>query len=103
MKWRWNDEEVAFIIVDDGPGFPPEIVSRIGEPYMSTRQGGRSAAAGLASACSSPRRCWSARARRSPSAIPTRRARARLVEIVWPRAAFLRADADMRRAMFDTA
>ena len=31
--------EVAFAIVDDGPGFPPEIVNRIGEPYMSTRQG----------------------------------------------------------------
>ena len=26
-------------IVDDGPGFPPEIIDRIGEPYMSTRQG----------------------------------------------------------------
>ena len=26
-------------IIDDGPGFPPEIIDRIGEPYMSTRQG----------------------------------------------------------------
>ena len=30
---------VGFTIIDDGPGFPPEIIDRIGEPYMSTRQG----------------------------------------------------------------
>ena len=29
----------ASTIIDDGPGFPPEIIDRIGEPYMSTRQG----------------------------------------------------------------
>ena len=29
----------ASSIIDDGPGFPPEIIDRIGEPYMSTRQG----------------------------------------------------------------
>jgi two-component system sensor histidine kinase RegB len=39
IRWRWDDEAVAVTIVDDGPGFPPEIVNRIGEPYMSTRQG----------------------------------------------------------------
>ena len=39
MHWRWNDEAVTIEVVDDGPGFPPEILDRIGEPYMSTRQG----------------------------------------------------------------
>jgi two-component system, sensor histidine kinase RegB len=39
VHWSWNEEEVKFRIVDDGPGFPPEIIDRIGEPYMSTRQG----------------------------------------------------------------
>lgn len=39
IRWRWDDGNVAIDIVDDGPGFPPEIVDRIGEPYMSTRQG----------------------------------------------------------------
>src|SRR5690606_21808036 len=39
VRWRWNDDEVGFQIVDDGAGFPPEIVNRIGEPYMSTRHG----------------------------------------------------------------
>ena len=39
VHWRWNDEAVTIEVVDDGPGFPPEILDRIGEPYMSTRQG----------------------------------------------------------------
>ncbi len=39
VHWSWDDEHVAFRIVDDGPGFPSEIIDRIGEPYVSTRQG----------------------------------------------------------------
>ena len=39
VRWRWDDSAVTIEIVDDGPGFPPEILDRIGEPYMSTRQG----------------------------------------------------------------
>lgn len=35
---HWDDENVRLAIRDDGPGFPPEIIDRIGEPYMSTRQ-----------------------------------------------------------------
>ena len=30
----WSDEDVAVAISDDGPGFAPEIMSRIGEPYV---------------------------------------------------------------------
>ena len=39
VRWRWDDMAVTIEIVDDGRGFPPEILDRIGEPYMSTRQG----------------------------------------------------------------
>jgi two-component system sensor histidine kinase RegB len=39
IRWRWDETAVAIEIVDDGRGFPPEILDRIGEPYMSTRQG----------------------------------------------------------------
>ncbi len=39
LRWRWDDGDVVIDIIDDGPGFPPEIIDRIGEPYMSTRQG----------------------------------------------------------------
>jgi two-component system sensor histidine kinase RegB len=37
MEASWNDEIVEVGIVDDGPGFAPEIMTRIGEPYVSSR------------------------------------------------------------------
>ena len=37
----WNGEDVAVTIVDDGPGFAPEIMDRIGEPYVTSRRRGR--------------------------------------------------------------
>ena len=35
---RWNEDSVDVVIIDDGPGFAPEILSRIGEPYVSSRK-----------------------------------------------------------------
>jgi two-component system sensor histidine kinase RegB len=35
---NWSDDEVHVVISDDGPGFAPEILSRIGEPYVSSRR-----------------------------------------------------------------
>ena len=32
-----RDDEVAITIADDGPGFAPGIIDRIGEPYVTTR------------------------------------------------------------------
>ncbi len=32
----WNEDTVVVIIGDDGPGFPPEIKDRIGEPYVTS-------------------------------------------------------------------
>ncbi len=40
----WDDDDVALTIADDGPGFRPEIINRIGDPYVTTRR--RSANAG---------------------------------------------------------
>ncbi|WP_237152668.1 ActS/PrrB/RegB family redox-sensitive histidine kinase [Oryzibacter oryziterrae] len=34
----WTEERVAIVIRDDGPGFAPEILARIGDPYVTTRQ-----------------------------------------------------------------
>src|SRR4030088_2128123 len=33
----WNNETVEIVISDDGPGFAPDILKRIGEPYLSRR------------------------------------------------------------------
>ena len=34
----WSSEDVAVTIIDDGPGFAPEIMDRIGEPYVTSRR-----------------------------------------------------------------
>jgi two-component system sensor histidine kinase RegB len=35
---QWSAEEIALTIEDDGPGFAPEIMDRIGEPYVTGRR-----------------------------------------------------------------
>ncbi len=35
----WNNETVEIMVSDDGPGFAPDILKRIGEPYLSRRRG----------------------------------------------------------------
>ena len=35
----WTDETLEVSITDDGPGFAPEIIARIGEPYVTSRPG----------------------------------------------------------------
>src|SRR6478735_6779100 len=34
----WNTETLEIVISDDGPGFAPDILKRIGEPYLSRRR-----------------------------------------------------------------
>lgn len=34
---RWTPDAVFVRIEDDGPGFPPQVLSRVGEPYVTTR------------------------------------------------------------------
>lgn len=34
----WTEDEVSVVIADDGPGFAPEVMSRIGEPYVRSRR-----------------------------------------------------------------
>jgi two-component system sensor histidine kinase RegB len=35
----WNNEKVEIVISDDGPGIAPDMLKRIGEPYLSRRPG----------------------------------------------------------------
>jgi len=35
----WNNDTVEIVVSDDGPGFAPDILRRIGEPYLSRRRG----------------------------------------------------------------
>ncbi|MGY8668423.1 ActS/PrrB/RegB family redox-sensitive histidine kinase [Bradyrhizobium sp. UFLA05-109] len=34
----WNIDNIEIVISDDGPGIPPDILNRIGEPYLSRRR-----------------------------------------------------------------
>jgi two-component system sensor histidine kinase RegB len=101
VGWRWNEDEVAFTIIDDGPGFPPEVVGRIGEPYMSTRQGaerGGGLGLGLFIAKTLLERSGATLSFRNSNE-PGQGA---IVRISWPRAAFL-ASGQVSEAMFDVA
>jgi len=35
---QWNEDTVALSIGDDGPGFSPDVMHRIGEPYVTGRR-----------------------------------------------------------------
>jgi two-component system sensor histidine kinase RegB len=37
----WDRATVTVEVADDGPGFPPHLLGRLGEPYLSTRAGDR--------------------------------------------------------------
>lgn len=37
IEASWNEHEVNIAVSDDGPGFAPEILGRIGEPYLRAR------------------------------------------------------------------
>jgi two-component system sensor histidine kinase RegB len=39
VEGSWDAESLRVSICDDGPGFTPEILSKIGEPYITTRSG----------------------------------------------------------------
>ena len=34
---RWDSENLEITVEDDGPGFSPDIMARLGEPYVTTR------------------------------------------------------------------
>jgi two-component system sensor histidine kinase RegB len=42
----WNNETVEIVISDDGPGIAPDMLKRIGEPYLSRRRSADEAQSG---------------------------------------------------------
>ena len=39
----WNTETIEIVISDNGPGIAPDMLKRIGEPYLSRRRGAEEA------------------------------------------------------------
>lgn len=37
VEAAWDQEAVSVTITDDGPGFAPELMARLGEPYLTSR------------------------------------------------------------------
>ncbi len=37
VQVQWGHSAIIVTMMDDGPGFSPQVLSRIGEPYISTR------------------------------------------------------------------
>ncbi len=89
VGWSWTDQMIRLEVRDDGPGFPPDIIDRIGEPYVSTRQGaepGGGLGLGLFIAKTLLERSGAAlRFQNAPQ-----RGQGALVEIVWSREDFVK-------------
>ena len=88
LRWSWNEARIDLSVVDDGPGFPAEIIDRIGEPYMSKRppgEGGGGLGLGLFIAKTLLERSG-ATVSFSNAGEPGKGA---LVKVSWPRQAFL--------------
>src|SRR4051812_40481687 len=88
---RWTADWVSVEIRDDGPGFAPEVLLRVGEPYVTTRgsrrldqEGGSGLGLGLFIAKTLIERSG-AQLTLTNSMPPQRGA---VVRISWPRAAF---------------
>jgi two-component system sensor histidine kinase RegB len=39
VRAEWGQSDLRLAVEDDGPGFAPEILERIGEPYVTSRPG----------------------------------------------------------------
>ena len=39
VRQRWDFASLSVEVMDDGPGFPPALLQRLGEPYLSSRAG----------------------------------------------------------------
>jgi two-component system sensor histidine kinase RegB len=83
---RWSDEEVRIYVTDDGPGFAPSVLAKLGEPYFSERrieQRGGGMGLGFFIACTLLERTG-ARVTPYNRQFPARGA---VIRIVWPRSA----------------
>ncbi len=40
VEAEWSEDEITVRVVDDGPGYPPQLLGRIGEPYLRSRRDG---------------------------------------------------------------
>jgi two-component system sensor histidine kinase RegB len=39
VRVGWSQRDISVTVTDDGPGFPPMVLARLGQPYLSSRPG----------------------------------------------------------------
>ena len=91
----WDDREVQVIVTDDGPGFAPDIIDTLGDPYVTSRGSGQrlgrsgKEAAGLGLGFFIAKTLLErsgARVSLENRALPTHGA---VVRVTWPRSGFV--------------
>lgn len=111
VEAHWTATEVALRVIDDGPGYPPHLLARLGEPYLKNRRWdeprdesrpeyegmglGLFIAKTLLERTGASVRFGNCTDRTRPRQAPDRRCGA-LAEVRWPRRAI---EADPRRAL----
>lgn len=92
---EWDNRSVRVRICDDGPGFQPGVISRLGEPYVTTRPQSDRRGTGLETGLGLGFFIAKTLLERSGAQLALRNARppdtGAVVEIVWPREVFYRA------------
>ncbi len=100
LEAHWTRDIVSVAIRDDGPGFAADILSRVGEPYVTTRGSGRRAKAEAGSGLGLGLFIAKTLLERSGATVSTTNAAlpatGAIVTVAWPRATFERDR--MRRA-----
>ena len=92
IEATWTSDQVRIEIRDDGPGFAPEVLLRVGEPYVTTRgpsQGGRdSDASGLGLGLFIAKTLIERSGAQLSFTNATPPRQGAIVRIIWPREAF---------------
>ena len=69
IEAHWTDAAIRLRVIDDGPGFPSDMLGRLGDPFLRRRrsesQSQRPGYDGMGLGCSSRKRCLSGLVRRS--------------------------------------
>src|SRR4051812_29475340 len=84
----WNSETVEIVISDDGPGIAPDMLKRIGEPYVSRRPSADEDRGGLGLGVFIARTLLERTGAKVSFSNRTFPDHGAVVQIVWPRARF---------------
>jgi two-component system sensor histidine kinase RegB len=90
----WNSETVEIVISDDGPGIAPDMLKRIGEPYVSRRSADEGDRRGLGLGVFIARTLLERTGGKVSFSNRTFPDHGAVVQIVWPRNRFEREPAD---------